>query len=123
MSGRFILSIPAVLCLIAGGRAATLPDPTRPADYLARIEAPANQDKAAVNFELTGIRIDAEDRTAIVNGHLIRVGDTVEGAKLLEIDPASVTLQYEHRRLTLRLFERVSKTAVPESPDHANTTN
>lgn len=110
-------------CLMAGAGAATLPDPTRPADYLARVEAPANQDSSAANFTLTGIRIDAEDRTAIVNGNLIRVGDTVAGAKLLEIDAAAVVLQYERKRLMLRLFDRVPKTLVQDSPEHANATN
>ena len=85
-----------------------LPDPTRPADFMAEntepvfIEEIDTTDK--INWKVTAIRISDKDRSAIVNGKLVRAGDNVGPAKILEIKPLSVVIDYENRKLILRLF-------------------
>lgn len=89
---------------------AELPDPTRPATYLDKSVEPVYVEdfdtgiKAKINWELSAIRISENDRTAIVNGKLVRVGDEVESAKILEINPLSVLIDHEERKLIVRLF-------------------
>ena len=89
--------------------AAELPDPTRPADY---ITVPGNIQveelpKELIDWSVTAIRIAGNDRSAIVNGRLVRVGDELGPAKILEIQSTSVILDYENKQVVVRLFSNV----------------
>jgi len=85
-----------------------LPDPTRPADFIAENTEPVFIEEIdtteKINWKVTAIRISEKDRSAIVNGKLVRAGDDVGPAKILEINPLSVVIDYEKRKLILRLF-------------------
>ena len=85
-----------------------LPDPTRPATFVDTNLEPSifveTDVKEKINWKLSAIRISAEDRTAIVNGKLVRVGDAIGTAKVLEINPLSVVIDHEDRKLIVRLF-------------------
>ena len=54
----------------------TLPDPTRPAQYQ---ETLSTQDmtQSELEWNLTAIRISDKDRSAIVNGQIIRPGQII----------------------------------------------
>jgi MSHA biogenesis protein MshK len=99
-----------LLCLYSANSIATseLPDPTRPPSFIDRIEEPVFYEEVDVKqvykWKVSVIRISADDRSAIVNGKLVREGDTVGPAKLLEITPLSVVLDHEERRLIVRLY-------------------
>jgi len=123
MKRYYIFLLPPALCFISAAGAADLPDPTRPADYSVNIETPVEQDKKAVDFNLTAIRIDPDDRSAIINGHLVREGDEVGSARLVEIHPADVVLDYDRRHLVVRLYHQLSKTLVQGASDKTETTN
>ena len=93
---------------------AELPDPTRPATFIVEDSEPEIFEeidvneivaKERINWKLSAIRISTEDRTAIVNGKLVRVGDDVGPAKVLEINPLSVVIDHEDRKLIVRLFK------------------
>lgn len=94
---------------------AVLHDPTRPADYITMptdIEVIEVEDlpKQLIEWSVTAIRISNEDRSAIVNGRLVRIGDFIGPAKILEIKPVSVLLDYDARHVVVRLFsESVQK--------------
>ena len=87
---------------------AELPDPTRPATFIVEDREPVFFEeinvKEKINWKLSAIRISTEDRTAIVNGKLVRVGDDVGPAKVLEINPISIVIDHEDRKLIVRLF-------------------
>ena len=79
------------------------PDPTRPAEYR---ETMVMQDlpPELLEWKVTAIRISDNDRTAIVNGRIVRPGDTIGAAKLLEILPYQVILDYDNRKVAVKLF-------------------
>lgn len=87
--------------------AEVLTDPTRPYGYGAApviviqdVEMPREQ----VNWRLTGIRIAERDKTAILNDKLVREDDTVDGARLVEIEPTSVLIQFEDKQIRVNLL-------------------
>ncbi len=87
---------------------AELPDPTRPATYMVMEREPVFFEeievKGKINWKLSAIRISAEDRTAILNGKLVRAGDDIDSAKVLEINPLSVVIDDEDQKLIVRLY-------------------
>lgn len=88
---------------------AELPDPTRPATYIVDNVQPVFFEdinvKERINWKLSAIRISDKDRTAILNGKLVRAGDDIGPAKVLEINPLSVVINHEERKLIVRLFD------------------
>jgi hypothetical protein len=88
-----------------------LPDPTRPANYFVEDTEPVyveefNIDtKEKISWKLSAIRISDKDRTAIVNGKLVRIGDEVSSAIVAEINPLSVVVNYEDKKLIVRLYK------------------
>ena len=106
----FIHSLIMAFLLAAGPvRAALLPDPTKPAEF--RPESPVVQEmpKELTDWKVTAIRIAGKQRTAIVNGAIVREGDTVGQAKVLEIRPVSVVLDYDDKKVAVRLFADLVK--------------
>jgi type II secretion system (T2SS) protein B len=87
---------------------AELPDPTRPANFFVQDTEPIYIEeiftKEKVSWRVSAIRISPDDRSAIVNGKLVRVGDEVSSATIAEINPLSVVVDYEDRKLIVRLF-------------------
>ena len=85
MTARFRIFATCVLVLAAAaGRvlAGELRDPMRPAGAQA---APASVRPAPVHaLKLEGV-IAGGKRVAIVNGRLVRIGDTVSGARIIEV--------------------------------------
>ena len=97
------LPIIALIAIWAGpGQAEALPDPTRPYQY-GTVQVEQGQD-AKVQWRLSGVRINADKRSAILNGKLVKEGDKLDGAVVLEIKPAEVTLQQDDKRLVVRLL-------------------
>ena len=96
------------------GLAAALPDPTRPYQYGALVEIEQMPDEK-VQWRLSGIRINENKRSAILNGKLVKEGDKVDGAAVMEIKPSEVTLQQEDKRLVVRLL--LSNIKQPVSTD------
>jgi hypothetical protein len=94
------------------GLAAALPDPTRPYQYGAQVEIEQVLDEK-VQWRLSGIRINENKRSAILNGKLVKEGDKLDGAVVLEIKPAAVTLQQDDKRLVVRLLLSNIKQPVP----------
>jgi hypothetical protein len=98
---RIILS--AALVLSQNGSAQELPDPTRPAEYQTTLFA-QELPKALVDWKVSVIRISDTDRSAIVNGKIVKVGDAIGPAMILEIKNTSVLLDYENKPVEVRLF-------------------
>jgi len=86
-----------------------LPDPTRPATYDLYNNEPVFvedfNDEESIDWKVSAIRISENDKSAIVNGKLVRVGDEVGPAKVIEIKPLSVLIDHENNKLIVRLFK------------------
>jgi hypothetical protein len=54
-------------------------------------------------FRVTSIAASLKASTAVINGHIVGVGDTVDGARVLSIGPRKVELDVGGRRVTLEL--------------------
>ena len=87
-----------------------LPDPTRPANYFVETDEPvfvevfSETTKEQISWTLSAVRISDKDKTAIVNGELVRVGDEINQAKVLEIHSQSILINHENKKLIVRLF-------------------
>lgn len=119
MPARYLLlSLPLALYL-APAAGAALPDPTRPPDYAVGMPPPAKVTDTVTSFTVTAIRIDRNDRSAIVNGQLVRVGDHVGQARVLEIHTAYVVMYHDRRREDVRLYDDLVKVG----RDHVDSVN
>ena len=87
---------------------AELPDPTRPATYMVENLEPVFFEeintKESINWKLSAIRISDSDKSAILNGKLVRAGDAIGPAKVVEIKPLSIVIDHEERKVIVRLF-------------------
>ena len=92
--------------------AAPLPDPTRPADYFIETIVVEDLPEGLINWQVTAIRISPERRTAIVNNTLVAVGDEIGPARVLEIRPLSVVLEYERLQVIVKLVRQAIKKTV-----------
>lgn len=93
--------IAPVLLLGLSLPAAALDDPMRPPPGAAATSAaPAT----ATQFVLSSTLIARERRSAVINGRNVGVGDSVDGARVVEIQPTQVRLQHQGRQLTLQLL-------------------
>ncbi|MCM8784370.1 MAG: general secretion pathway protein GspB [Candidatus Omnitrophica bacterium] len=64
-------------------------------------EAPKQEER--ISFVLSGILFDKKDALAIINGELVREGESVEEATVMEIGPKQVKLRYGEETITLKL--------------------
>jgi len=103
------------LTLLAEGYANALPDPTRPADFFTRTVIDEEQPQESMNWHLTAIRTSTTGRSAILNGTLVKVGDEIESATVLEITSKSVVLDYNRRQLEINLIPRGIKKSVSKT--------
>lgn len=87
---------------------AQLDDPTRPPGY--RLVLPGGKTAAsATRYTVTSIRISASRRVAIVNDKSVEQGDSVNGAKVVEINPSDVKLKKKGKLFSVKLVSQVVK--------------
>lgn len=53
-------------------------------------------------LRLEGVFDDPFDPQAIINGRILRTGDTIAGAKIVEIADGTVTVEYDGKKMELR---------------------
>lgn len=85
--------------------AGTLHDPTRP-DYITGATRSSN-----TGWQLSSTLISPQRRLAVVNGETVGVGDHVDGATVVSIEPGAVELRAAGRILTVELLSTTIKTA------------
>ncbi|WP_370315429.1 general secretion pathway protein GspB [Thalassolituus sp.] len=91
-----VLFLPAIVFAVG--------DPTRPPQF-APVEV---KPRAAVkrSLELQQILVAGEKRSAVINGTLVREGDTVSGARVVRITPDQVVVKIRKKHQTLSLIKR-----------------
>lgn len=87
--------------------ASELIDPTRPATRLetsspTRVAAPRS-------WTLESTLVAADRRVAVINGKLVSEGESVDGARVVEIRNLDVLIQTASRRMTLQLLPDIVK--------------
>jgi hypothetical protein len=92
------------------GASADLPDPTRPEVGPAAAESAA----VAARFELRAVWIGRGRRVALINGRAVAVGESVDGAQVLSIEPGRARIRTSDGERELVLAERVRVTPAGE---------
>jgi hypothetical protein len=82
--------------------AAALEDPTRPPGY--GVSQPQATVPASPRWRLQSTLIAPGRRLANINGKMLRPGEHVNGAQLIEIQAAHVILRHNGTRITLSLL-------------------
>lgn len=86
------------------GVANTMVDPTRPAEYLSDTVIESDLQTGEVEWRLSAIRIVSGRGTAVLNGKLVRSGDKLGKAQVMEIKPGAVVLDQDGRRFVVELL-------------------
>ena len=94
----------AMIWLLGAADTGELKDPMRP------IGPDADQPVAVERrFELTATLISDERRVAIINGVPLSVGEAVNGAEIISIEPSSVELRAGSRTFRVSLGRRTAQ--------------
>lgn len=100
-----LISVLVLLLMI--NMALAMSDPMRPPAYRGTLAAANKATKP--RWVLSSTLISQHRRLATVNGKTLLVGEKISGAKLLEIQPALVTLKYQGQKITIKLLPSVLK--------------
>jgi hypothetical protein len=77
-------------------------DPLRPPDY--RLAKPSNsQGVKKPGWHVNEILFSGERRVAIVNNVSVVIGDSINGARVVDIKPGHVVLKYKDKMINARL--------------------
>ena len=77
-------------------------DPMKPPQFAPVTEKKAAQKKAG--FTLQQIKMSQNGASAVINGNLVKEGDTVSGARVVRITSDKVLLKYRQKLKTLSLL-------------------
>jgi hypothetical protein len=100
-------------------------DPTKPAPaWLAAQPAPAPGTKAAVESGpvLQLLRVDRTSQYAIIDGQMVKAGDTVRNAKVVAVRSDEVVLQDGETRQSLSLNPDIRKTVIKQESSPSSST-
>lgn len=84
--------------------AETLPDPTRPFTYTTTTVIREELPKEFINWYVKAIRISEQGRNAVVNDKLVKIGDEINSARIIDITENTVVLEHDRKELVLRLL-------------------
>ncbi len=82
-------------------------DPTRPASYGQAAAAHASESRRGWTLDSTLVAPDR--RVAVINGKRVSEGESVDGARIIEIRKLDVLIQADGRRITLQLLPDIVK--------------
>lgn len=106
------------ILLVAGAMLATLAtpvaalrDPTRPPADQALSRTAENH--PVQHWHLSSILISPQRRIAVINGHSLQVGQSLDGVRVLSIEVDQVVLRHGDRTHILRLKAQNLKTPTP----------
>lgn len=100
------------ICSSAAGSEA-LPDPTRPVVLSGERVPSADKPKL---WQLTSTLISPQRRVAVINGQVVQVGQAINGAKLLAVEPGSALLSRAGHKIKLKLIANPVKRVVDAAP-------
>lgn len=106
---KFVVTVSAALFAVPL-LAETLSDPTRPLDSAPAVGSSATTAAAAPSGPvLQSTLISPLRRSAVISGRTVKIGDTVDGAKVVDIQSYEVRLRRGGREASLRLLPKLAK--------------
>lgn len=118
----FLMISGITLAAALAGDTGSLPDPTRPVDYLPASAQAQPLPGELIDWRLTAVRIGREDRSAVLNGKVVHAGESVGRARIIEIRPGAVLVEFDRKQLEVRLHgvpvkkQITDKTSIPVQP-------
>ncbi len=102
----FILAVTLATTACAG----ELPDPTRPPQPTAMAQVGKAKKTPVTQWRLTMTRLSGKENIAMLNGKLVREGDYVQNARVVDIGPASVQLEADGGSFQVAVSKGIVKT-------------
>lgn len=78
-----------------------LRDPTQPSNYISPDAKPGSTEKTEV--KVSAIFISGDQKSAVVNGKIVKEGDDLLGAKITSITPTMIVLENERGKMELKI--------------------
>lgn len=106
-----------IFCLGCGSLACAqqpLSDPTRPL-VLSGVSVGTPAPKA-IKWKLTSTLIAPQRQVAVINDQVVKVGEKIDGAKLVAVKPGSALLHHAGKTIQLKLISGTVKQAVAPVP-------
>lgn len=97
-----LLAMPATAAVFSGG----LADPTRP-------PGSGGNEYIAPTGGVTAIRISGSERSAVIDGRTVKIGDRYGDGQITDIRPYEVILERAGRKTSLRLVPKLEKDQRP----------
>ncbi len=118
-AARWFFALGLALIFAVSARAGQVFDPTRPAAGAGKASGHGDPVVPAAPLELSFIATGAQRRIAVVNGHVVREGDSVAGARVTRIASGMVVLNRDGRRVVLHTSKKnIRKTPVRGSGEN-----
>lgn len=99
-------------CPVVGGE--TLSDPTRPP--VMTLGRPLPNAQEPMQWQLSATVIGPQRRVAVINEQALQVGQKIDGAELLAVEPGSALLLHRGREMQLKLNSITVKQALKVTP-------
>ena len=103
--GRVLLAL-GLLATVAAG---AVPDPTRPPSAREAASWRGAGQSESPDWRLESVLISDQRRVAVINGQSVSVGDRVDGAEVVTIEPGRVRLRTDSRQVDLSLRRQVNQ--------------
>lgn len=105
MSERLVRSTLLIALVSCAGAVAagTLHDPLRPPAVFSN---PVAATRSAPSWQLASTLVAGDQRSAVINGRVLGLGDRVDGAEVVDIQPGAVRLRRSDREFLVELERR-----------------
>lgn len=102
----YLISI-SILMMVSGFTYA-ITDPMQPPNMRGDSVKHITKSKTA-KWRLTSVLIGQKRRLATINGKILSIGEKINGAKLIDIQPSVITLNVENRNIIIKLLPTIVK--------------
>ena len=118
-AARLLFALGIAVIFAMSARAGQVFDPTRPAAGAGKASGHGESAAPADPLDLSFVATGAQRRIAVVNGHVVREGDSVAGARVTRIASGMVVLNRDGRRVVLHTSKKnIRKTPVRGSGEN-----
>lgn len=104
------VALPIVLGVLWISPLQALEDPTRPPTADAKTSYVTPKKNKRSRWTLHSTLVSSSRRTAVINNRVVSLGDRINGATVVSIQPSSVRLRAKGREVTLVMLKKNIKT-------------
>ncbi|MDA3868515.1 MAG: hypothetical protein PF589_00895 [Gammaproteobacteria bacterium] len=98
-----LLACTYALACTANAYATGMGDPLRPPEYQSKADVASAVAIAKPQWHVNEILFSGARRIAVINDRVVAIGDHINGAKVVDIKPERVVLQYKNSFINARL--------------------